>query len=89
MSEEGPLADRPGPGEGAIILGIFLIFAGLCLTVLGGGCTLLLAFQFFSAPATELYLFEFFFFLSLVAFAVGVGLTWLGIRLVKGRSDRP
>ena len=89
MSGEGLQNDRPGPGEGAIIFGIFLILAGACLALLGGSCTLVFASEFFGARASEPYLFWPLFLLSLAALGAGVGLIWLGRRLMKGPSAPP
>lgn len=72
-----------GPSPGAILVGIFMILCGLCITLLGGGCTImwLANIQYlFGDGGTGL----FFFALSLGTLAAGVSLIWFGIRMFGG-----
>ena len=81
--------DQPGPGAGGIIAGIFVILFGLCLALLGGGCTILFIASvpgFGSSGGVEampLLL------LSVVVLAAGLGLIWLGIKLMTGGFNKP
>jgi hypothetical protein len=75
-----------GPNPGAILVGIFLIMCGLCLTLLGGGCTImwLANIQYlFSDGGLSLFLLA----VSLAMLAGGLSLVWLGIKMFGG-SDR-
>jgi hypothetical protein len=73
---------RRGPGPGQIIAGIFLILFGLCGTLLGGGCTVLMFSVVFQQPYGEGIP------LLLVALAIlagGLASIWAGIMLMTGR----
>jgi hypothetical protein len=72
-----------GPNPGSILIGIFLIMCGLCLTLLGGGCTLLWLGQIgymFGDGGLGLLLFA----VSVATLAGGVALIWLGIKMFAG-----
>jgi len=74
-----------GPGAGNIIAGIFLILFGLCITLLGGGCTFLVLSEFDQATfGTGLPLLA----VSLVTLGGGVALIWLGVKLMTGGFQR-
>jgi hypothetical protein len=68
-----------GPGAGRILAGIFLILCGLCLTLLGGGCTAMWLFFLFNEGGVETS----FFLLSLAALAIGLLLLWAAFRLLR------
>lgn len=78
--------DRPGPGAGNIIAGIFLILFGLCLTLLGGGCTLLwiseMGPSYGGTEALPLLL------VSIAILGAGVVLIWVGAKLMRGGFNR-
>lgn len=72
-----------GPGPGMLLVGIFLVGAGLCITLAGGGCTLwlltaILGYGESGGP---------FLLLSLLTLAVGVVMVWGGMRLLKPRDE--
>ena len=84
MSDEGPPDDRPGPDAAIIVFSIFLILAGLCLTLLGGSCTMLFIsgigglFSWEAAAVWPLFI------LSLAVLAAGLGMIWQGTRRMIG-----
>jgi hypothetical protein len=83
------MSDEPGPDAGAVIAGILLLLAGLCLTLLGGGCTLL-TLSWIGAPGAsgsgENMTFVL---IGLVILAGGLGLVWTGFRLMtRGFNKR-
>jgi hypothetical protein len=72
-----------GPNPGSILIGIFLILCGLCLTFLGGGCTLLWLGQvgfMFSDGGLGLLLFA----VSVATLAGGLFLIWFGFGMFGG-----
>ena len=69
-----------GPGAGNLIAGIFLLLFGLCITLLGGGCTLMVLTEF-SSMAAEGSLF--FLAISLVTLGGGLGLLYLALKLMR------
>ena len=71
-----------GPSAGAILLGIFLILFGLCITLVGGGCTLMwIAFGLHdhSSDAALLLL------VSMATFAGGVAILWAAVKLLRAK----
>ena len=85
------MSDDRGPGAGNIIAGIFLILFGLCLTLLGGGCTVLWIGALASAGGTsggELYSAAPLVLVSIVTLGAGIALIWLGAKLMSGRLGR-
>ena len=84
------MSDDRGPGAGNIIAGIFLILFGLCLTLLGGGCTVLWIGMLASAggSAGDLYSSAPLVLLSVVTLGAGIALIWLGVKLMSGRLGR-
>jgi hypothetical protein len=71
-----------GPGAGAIIIGLFLIVCGLCIALLGGGCTVLLLGDLhavFENGAIIMLL------ISLAILAGGVAMVWFGYKLLTGQ----
>jgi hypothetical protein len=81
----GPASGPPeeGPGTGAVLIGCFIIAFGLCMALVGGGCTVLLLNLMFSQPSgwSEGGLLIL---LSLAILAAGIGLCWLGFKLMTG-----
>lgn len=76
MSEE--------PNVGEILIGIFVILFGLCIALVGGGCTVLLVSVLGEGSGGDgsvaaLLL------VSLAVLALGLFLTWVGIKLMTGR----
>jgi hypothetical protein len=77
-----------GPGAGGIVAGIFLILFGLCLTLLGGGCTIMWVSAMssaYSGGAGEFPLLL----LSFVTLGAGISLIWLGVKLMTGGFNKP
>ena len=74
-----------GPGAGNIIAGIFLILFGLCITLLGGGCTVMMMAEFDSMMTNGAWPLML---LSLVTLGGGLALIWLGIKLMTGGFQR-
>lgn len=80
------MSEGEGPSAGAILLGIFMLLAGLCITLLGGGCTLLWLSEFNSSYGGGMgTLVNPLFILSLVTFAGGLGMLWVGFKLLTGK----
>jgi hypothetical protein len=84
------MSDDRGPGAGNIIAGIFLILFGLCLTLLGGGCTVVwigvLASE--GSGGGDLYSSAPLILISIVTLGAGIALIWLGAKLMSGRLGR-
>ena len=84
MSEEEP---GKGPDAGAVILGIFFLLFGICLLLVGGGCTILWVVMLGSSAdglgAIGLLL------LSLGVAAAGIFAILFAIRLFKGPPATP
>lgn len=76
-----------GPGAGGIIAGIFVILFGLCLTLLGGGCTILwlgsIVSTYRSGGFPVLLIL-----ISFVTLGAGISLIWLGIKLMNGGFNK-
>lgn len=71
-----------GPSAGQILIGIFLILFGLCITLVGGGCTVMWIYFIFSEGDMSggvLFL------VSLAALAAGLVVIWAGVKMF--RSD--
>jgi hypothetical protein len=71
-----------GLGAGTILLGIFLILFGLCLTLAGGGCTALWIIVMFNDGSVEgggLLL------LSLAVLAAGLATLWVSVKMLSGK----
>ena len=84
------MSDDRGPGTGNVVAGIFLILFGLCLALLGGGCTLLMLSLMTSSSggdgageAVPLIL------ISAAVLGAGVVLIWVGIKLMTGGFNKP
>ena len=84
------MSDDGGPGTGNVVAGIFLILFGLCLALLGGGCTLLMLSLVTSSgggggagEAAPLIL------ISAAVLGAGIVLIWVGIKLMTGGFNKP
>lgn len=73
-----------GPNPVAVLVGIFLIGAGICIILVGGGCTIWLVTAIFSYGESGG---GGFLILSLGTLAFGIFMLWGGIRLLKPRDD--
>jgi hypothetical protein len=87
MSEgpgEGP---GGGPSAGQIMSGIFLILVGLCMTLLGGGCTILWLGMTTGSGSNGgvAALLNPLFLVSLVILVAGLYAVWTGVKLLLGR----
>ena len=80
--------DKKGPDAGSIVAGIFLLLFGLCITLLGGGCTIMWlgSLSNLSSPGGSGMLPLFL--LSLVTLGAGLALIWLGIKLMTGGFNK-
>jgi preprotein translocase subunit SecY len=79
MSEGG------GPSAGTILVAIFMLLAGLCITLLGGGCTLMWLAELNSPYGGMGGILNPLFLLSLATFAGGLGMLWVGFKLLTGK----
>jgi hypothetical protein len=82
MSEGG------GPGAGHILLGIFLCLFGLCITLLGGGCTIMwisMAAESSGYGGGLLALTNPLFIISIAVLVGGVFTIWIGIKFLRGK----
>jgi hypothetical protein len=86
------MSNGNGPGAGGIVAGIFLILFGLCLTVLGGGCTLLWISMLSSmgggGSGSGIYEAMPLIALALVTLGAGIALVWLGVKLMTGGFNK-
>jgi hypothetical protein len=74
-----------GPDVGGILIGIFVILFGLCITLTGGFCSVMLVgsvTQGDSAGMGGLLL------VSLAVLALGLWLCWVGFKLLTGGYRR-
>jgi hypothetical protein len=73
-----------GPNPVAVLVGIFLIGGGICITLVGGGCTIWLvtAISSYGESGDGGLLM-----LSLGTLGLGIFMLWGGIRLLKPRND--
>ena len=75
-----------GPTTGQVILGIFMILFGLCIALLGGGCTIMWLSELggpygggMGGLANPLL------WISLITFGGGIACLWVGGKLVAGK----
>jgi threonine/homoserine/homoserine lactone efflux protein len=71
------------PGAGAILIGIFLILFGLCVTLLGGGCAAFWILEIagggtFTGAGGYLLV-------ALVTLAAGLFLLWISVKMLRGK----
>ena len=75
-----------GPNAGKVLLGIFMILFGLCIVLLGGGCTILWLSELNSPYSGGMGgLANPLLWISLITLAGGLGCLWVGIKLLSGR----
>ena len=74
--------DRPGPGTGASVAGIFLILFGPCLVLLGGSCSYMILAEprTFGSARPD---YSFFVVIALALLGAGVAQIWIGVKLTK------
>jgi hypothetical protein len=78
-----------GPTAGEVLVGIFLILCGLCLTLLGGGCTLFWLAAMIGGGDGLRGNYELgipLLLVSLAALAGGVALLWAAGKMAFGRK---
>ena len=76
--------DKPGPGSGNTFVGIFLILFGLCLTLGGGGCSIMLGTGEGNVFEPGQHSYKPFLYLTLAVLGVGLALIGIGMKLMKG-----
>jgi hypothetical protein len=76
------MSDGEGPRTADILVGLFMLVAGLCITLLGGGCTLLMLTEMNSPYGGDM---GGMMLLSLVILAGGIGMLWVGFKLLTGK----
>ena len=80
------MSQEPNPVR--VVIGVFLLVAGICLVLLGGGCTIgLLGELGRSRGGGELDLTGLVLTISLLTLAVGAVMVWGGVRLLKPRDE--
>lgn len=74
-----------GPNVGLVLIGIFVLLFGLCITLVGGGCTILLLTMGSGGIGGGGVGGEFLTFLTISLVVLGVGglILWGGIKVVK------
>ncbi len=78
-----------GPGAAGIVAGIFLILAGLCLVLLGGGCSIFLLSMLGESSGGDYGSMIPLLLLSMLIFGAGLALIWLGVKLMTGGFNKP
>jgi hypothetical protein len=78
---------QDGPDAGTIITGVFLILFGLCLTLVGGGCTVLWIALMTSESVDQMSIMLLL--ISAVVLAGGITAIVFGIRLMIKRQAQP
>lgn len=68
-----------GPSGGQILVGIFLILFGLCITLVGGGCTILWLGMAVQDPGSAGLLLL----VSLAVLAGGLVTIWAGVKMLR------
>lgn len=81
--------DQPGPSGGMVLAAVFLILAGLCLVLLGGGCTFIFLSEFNSVAGSGGTAYLPIFILALIVLGGGIAMIWLGVKLLRGGFTRP
>jgi hypothetical protein len=70
-----------GPNPAMVLIGVFMIVAGVCIALVGGGCTIFLIGDMLSYGRSG-GLFPFFA-LSLLGLGLGGFMIWAGIKVMK------
>jgi hypothetical protein len=76
-----------GPSPGRVLIGSFLLVAGVCLVLLGGGCTIMVLGELGSSRGGDLDLTGLVLTISLLMLAIGGLMVWGGMRLLKPRDE--
>ena len=76
-----------GPSPGATLIGLFLLMAGVCLLVLGGGCTIGALSEMASRATSHESFAELVLAIALVMLGTGGLMLWGGVRLLKSRDE--
>jgi hypothetical protein len=71
-----------GSSGGRIVAGIFIVLCGLCLALVGGGCTIFILGQR-TYGDTGLFLL-----IALAVLALGLFLLWIGFKLLTNRDGK-
>jgi len=69
-----------GPSAGQILIGIFLVLFGLCVTLLGGGCTIMWVYFIAHGETGGGFLLL----VSLAVLAAGLVTIWAGVKIFRG-----
>ena len=77
-----------GPSGGTILAALFMIVAGLCLALLGGGCTFVLLSEYSVMPTGGGTQMLPLLLISLVVLAGGLGMIWVAVKLLRGGYNR-
>lgn len=73
-----------GPSAGEILIGIFIVLFGLCIALVGGGCTILLVATLGGGSGGDSGIAALLL-VSLAVLALGLFLAWVGVKLMMGR----
>ena len=76
-----------GPDPVRVVIGVFLLVAGICLVLLGGGCTISVLGELGRAHSGELDFTGLALTIALVMLAVGALMVWGGMRLLNPRDE--
>ena len=75
-----------GPTTGQKLLGVFMILFGLCITLLGGGCTVMWLSELSSPYGGGMGgLANPFLWISLITLGGGIVCIWVGSKLASGK----
>jgi hypothetical protein len=77
------MSEEPNPAR--VVAGVFLLVAGICLVLLGGGCAISVLGS--RAPGGEFDLTGLVLTVSLITLAVGALTVWGGVRLLRPRDE--
>lgn len=76
-----------GPDPGSVLVGIFLILFGICMALVGGGCTIFLVASLGEMIHYDGGLGIFLLLLSVCALAIGVFIVRAGIGMLGPRDE--
>ena len=76
-----------GPSPGRVLIGSFLLVAGICLVLLGGRCTIGVLGELGTTRVSDHDFTGLVLTVSLFALATGGLMIWGGIRLMKPRDE--
>lgn len=72
-----------GPNPARVVIGVFLLVAGICLVLLGGGCTISVLGEIGAARSLDHDFTGLVLTIALLMLAVGAIMVWGGVRLLK------